>query len=208
MKIAKLTDLCAAASLFLVSSAGAMDGTAKLIDGNGKNAGSVELLETPSGVTKITIFATGLPIGWHGFHIHETGDCTAEEGFKSACGHLAGDRKHGIMDEGGPHPGDLPNQMVQENGVLAAEVFSTRLNMTNRGAAAVFDQDRSAVMIHSGPDDYTSQTSGAAGSRQDRVRGYREEVASIIRLSAQETCGIERSVGAGKIPIGCESVDW
>lgn len=165
MEIAKLTNLCATASLLLASSASAMDGTAKLIDGNGKNAGLVELLEASSGVTKITIIATDLPIGWHGFHIHETGDCNAEEGFKSAGGHLAGDRKHGIMDEGGPHPGDLPNQMVQEDGVLAAEVFSTRLNMTNEGAAAVFDQDGSAVMIHSGPDDYTSQPSGAAGSR-------------------------------------------
>jgi len=109
-----------------------MDGTSNLIDGNSKNIGSVELIETPSGVTKIAITATNLSQGWHGFHIHETGGCNPEDGFKSAGGHLAEDRKHGIVDEGGPHPGDLPNQMVQESGVLVAEVFTTRLNMTEK----------------------------------------------------------------------------
>ena len=90
--------------------------------------------------------ATGIPVGIHGVHVHRTGNCSAEE-FSSAGGHLAGDAQHDILVEGGPHPGDLPNAHVQENGVLAMEVFKSNLSMDQ-----MFDDDGSAVIIHAGDD--------------------------------------------------------
>ena len=134
--------------------------TATIINGAGENVGSANLRMTPSGVMIITASVSGLTPGWHGFHIHETGTCDPATEFKSAGGHLADGKEHGILVEGGPHPGDMPNQMVQESGVMVAEVFNHLLT-----ADLLFDADGSAIMIHSGRDDYQSQPAGEAGSR-------------------------------------------
>ena len=133
---------------------------ATIIDASGNNVGRANLRMTPSGKFLITASVSGLSQGWHGFHIHETGECDPATGFKSAGGHLADGKKHGVLVEGGPHPGDLPNQMVQEGGLLVAEVFADDLT-----EALLFDADGSAIMIHSERDDYQSQPSGAADSR-------------------------------------------
>lgn len=142
--------------------------TAALKSAEGGDVGRVTLRQTASGVIVVQATGTGLPPGEHGFHIHETGQCDASGGFKSAGGHLAGDRKHGVLVEGGPHPGDLPNVTVAGDGKLAAEFFLTRLEMDGNGwfdEVGLFDDDGSAVVIHSGPDDYRSQPSGASGDR-------------------------------------------
>jgi Cu-Zn family superoxide dismutase len=73
--------------------------------------------------------------------------------------------EHGVMAEGGPHPGDFPNVHVEENGVLQAEFFTDRLSMEEGGENTLFDEDGSAVVIHADPDDYSSQPSGEAGDR-------------------------------------------
>lgn len=141
-------------------------GEAVLKNRDGADTGRAFIRETPSGVVLVTISATGLPQGWHGLHIHETGECNPETGFKSAGGHLARNQKHGVLTKGGPHPGDLPNQMVKEGGTLVAEIYAPdTLKLTKEGPGAVFDDDGSAFVIHSGRDDYTSQPSGAAGER-------------------------------------------
>ena len=141
--------------------------TAALMDADGKQAGTVEFQATPSGMMLIAASAEGLPVGKHGFHIHETGKCDAADGFKSAGGHLAGDAEHGVLNEGGPHPGDLPNVTVAENRSLNAEFIVSRLSVEGGWfeEAGLFDEDRSAVVVHSGADDYTSQPSGDAGNR-------------------------------------------
>ena len=133
---------------------------ATMIDANGQNVGSANMRATPSGLVLITLSISGLTQGWHGFHIHETGACDPATGFQSAGGHLADGKKHGVLVEGGPHPGDLPNQMVQESGVLVAEVFTDRLT-----ADLIFDADGSAFMIHSERDDYQTQPGGESGDR-------------------------------------------
>ena len=63
--------------------------------------------------------------------------------------------------EGGPHPGDLPNAHVQDDGMLAVEVFSGGFDI----AEHLMDADGSAFIIHAGADDYESQPSGDAGGR-------------------------------------------
>lgn len=164
------TMLCAAAlaaSATTPAIAADPTATAALMDGDGKQAGSVEFRETASGILWVSVSAEGLPAGKHGFHIHETGQCDAAGGFKSAGGHLAGDAQHGILTEGGPHPGDLPNVTVASDGTLEAEFFVSALS-GERGwfdETGLFDEDGSAVVMHSDADDYASQPSGNAGSR-------------------------------------------
>src|SRR5690606_33779098 len=77
--------------------------SANMIDPEEKAVGTVTVKATPSGMLHVIIEMTDLPPGPHGFHIHETGQCTVEDGFESAGGHYAGDKEHGIESENGPH---------------------------------------------------------------------------------------------------------
>jgi Cu-Zn family superoxide dismutase len=138
--------------------------SATFIDANGKQIGTATLSETPNGVL-IKADLTGLPSGMHAFHIHEAGKCDAQDGFKSAGGHYAPrGAMHGYKHPDGPHAGDLPNQFVSEDGTLKAEVISHGTTLRD-GETTLFDDDGSALVIHSGTDDYQSQPSGDAGSR-------------------------------------------
>ena len=105
--------------------------TAKMMDQDGKETGTVTFKTTPSGKIWIIAEMAGIAAGAHGFHIHETGKCDAADGFKSAGGHYTGDMKHGVMTEGGPHAGDLPNVNASseergEGGILQRRVFARR----------------------------------------------------------------------------------
>ncbi|WAP68107.1 superoxide dismutase family protein [Jiella pelagia] len=123
--------------------------------------GTASFVPTPNGVL-IEADLQNLPDGTHGFHIHETGTCEGD--FTSAGGHYnPGDREHGYMSENGPHAGDMPN-IVAANGSAKVSVFNSKVTMTG-GEAPLDDEDGSALMIHSGADDYASQPSGDAGSR-------------------------------------------
>ena len=145
--------LCAAPALAQETTA-----TATLMDQSGAQVGTVTLTETASGLVHVRAEVTGAPEGEHGLHVHETGTCEGD--FTSAGGHLAGDMQHGVMVEGGPHPGDLPNLHVPTEGAITVEHFKSGLTMDQ-----VFDDDGSAVIIHAGADDYSSQPSGDAGDR-------------------------------------------
>ncbi len=120
-------------------------------------AGTVTFTEADGGVA-ITATVSGLTAGSkHGFHLHETGDCSAED-FTSAGGHYnpAG------VDHAGPdaeahHSGDLGNLEVGEDGTANYEATSSMLTLDELNGLA--------VIVHEGEDDLTSQPTGAAGSR-------------------------------------------
>ncbi|WP_232829536.1 superoxide dismutase family protein [Tropicimonas sp. IMCC34043] len=133
---------------------------ANVSDAEGNDLGQVSLTDTASGQVLVDIDLSGLPPGVHAIHLHETGDCSASD-FTSAGGHIAGDAKHGVMAEGGPHPGDMPNVTVAEDGTLKLQVFLPALSIEEM----IADADGAAFVMHSGQDDYVSQPSGDAGSR-------------------------------------------
>jgi len=136
---------------------------ANFVNGEGEEIGTAALSETPSGVV-INVEVTGLPAGEHGFHIHQTGSCETPD-FQSAGGHYAPrGNQHGFLVEGGPHAGDMPNQFIQEDGILRAHIRNDRVTL-GEGEGTLFDEDGSAFIIHADPDDYQSQPSGNAGSR-------------------------------------------
>ena len=134
--------------------------TATVHDRDGKRLGAVIIQDLPSGVALATLTLNSLPEGVHGIHLHETGDCSSED-FKSAGGHVAGDRKHGVLVDGGPHSGDMPNLTVKSNGVGEVEVFLPFLSVQND----LLDSDGSAFVMHQGLDDYESQPACDAGDR-------------------------------------------
>lgn len=63
------------------------------------------------------------------------------------------------MAEG--HVGDMPNIHVPASGELEIEILNTDLKLDY----GLFDADGAAIVIHAGPDDYTSDPAGNAGSR-------------------------------------------
>jgi Cu-Zn family superoxide dismutase len=133
---------------------------AEVSGAEGEIAGSVTLYETASGTVLARINLSGLPEGPHGIHLHETGDCSAAD-FSSAGGHIAGDQQHGVLAEGGPHPGDMPNMVAGADGLMKGDSFLPLLDLE----AMIADGDGAALIVHADPDDYSSQPSGNAGSR-------------------------------------------
>ena len=152
------------APLLALAAGPALAATATFVNTDGEEIGTAELTQTPNGVL-INVDVDGLSAGEHGFHIHETGACDPSDGFESAGGHYAGGMEHGYLVEGGPHPGDMPNQFVGEDGKLRAHAFNEHVSLEDDGDNPLFDDDGSALMVHSGADDYESQPSGDAGDR-------------------------------------------
>lgn len=133
--------------------------TAVLQDPDGKEVGKVTLTAVPTGLL-LDADLTALPPGTHAFHIHETGKCEPPD-FKSAGGHFNPDEdEHGLMNQAGPHAGDMPNIHVPENGKLRIEVLNQMTNLDG-----LLDDDGASIVIHEGPDDYKSDPAGHAGAR-------------------------------------------
>lgn len=137
---------------------------ADVIDANGKTVGMVMLRQTPTGVL-VSADIKGIPAGEHGFHFHEKGVCDPAQKFTTAGAHFAaGGSQHGLLVQGGPHGGDMPNQNVGADGLLITEVLNTGVSL-QPGPHSLFDADGTALVIHASPDDYTSQPAGNAGAR-------------------------------------------
>ena len=136
-------------------------GVAPIVDREGNEIGEVRLSEMQNGFVNVVVNVDGIPEGVHGVHLHETGDCSAED-FESAGPHISGDMQHGFDNAEGPHPGDLPNAHVQDDGVLAAQYMTDLITLDE---AMIFDEDGSALIIHSNSDDYQTDPGGNAGDR-------------------------------------------
>ncbi|OGV26266.1 MAG: superoxide dismutase [Legionellales bacterium RIFCSPHIGHO2_12_FULL_37_14] len=99
----------------------------------------------------------GLPVGLHGFHIHETPDC-GDHGM-NAGGHLDPSKTNthlGPYADG--HLGDLPVLATNSNGEATTPLLAPRLTTK--------DIQNHAVMIHEGGDNYSDNpTLGGGGKR-------------------------------------------
>jgi Cu-Zn family superoxide dismutase len=141
-------------------------GEATLVDAAGSRVGRAVLTQGPTGLL-IRIEAAGLTPGWHGVHIHATGQCDAP--FTSAGAHVNHGNPtapHGLLNAGGPDDGDLPNIFADSAGQVRAEVFTTRARIAREGPGQwLWDADGSAIVIHANPDDHASQPIGGAGAR-------------------------------------------
>lgn len=136
--------------------------TAPIADADGENIGLASIVEA-DGAVALNVSLSSMPSGEKALHLHTTGACDGP-GFKSAGGHLNPQSvTHGKLSETGPHFGDFPNITITEDGL--AEFSFPIVGSSEAALSHIFDEDGTAVMIHSGPDDYTSDPAGAAGPR-------------------------------------------
>jgi superoxide dismutase, Cu-Zn family len=135
-----------------------VDAVARLKDAEGDFVGVVRFhsdgdqVEVEADVQNVDVN----PGQFHGFHVHQTGKCDPEAvdpatgstvPFFSAGGHFnPGGSAHG------DHAGDFPVLLVHSDGHAEEEGFDTdRFKLSQ-----LFDEDRSAVIVHAGRDNYAN----------------------------------------------------
>ena len=123
-------------------------------------SGTVTFTETADGVL-VTADIARISPGKHGLHLHELGDCSAED-FTSTGGHFnPTDAPHGAPTDEARHAGDFGNIEIGEDGAGRLELTTTMLTVAD-GPNTVLGR---SVILHEGEDDLVSQPTGAAGGR-------------------------------------------
>ncbi|MSU91400.1 superoxide dismutase family protein [Rhodobacteraceae bacterium 2CG4] len=134
--------------------------SAEMTDADGNPVGTVTFTESGHGVL-VRAELQGLPEGWHGFHLHQTGSC--EPDFAAAGDHYnPADAGHGLLTGGAHHAGDLTNIWVGADGAAKADMFTTDVTLETSGEATLNDDDGTAVIVHENPDSY-GEDAGAGG---------------------------------------------
>jgi superoxide dismutase, Cu-Zn family len=110
----------------------------------------------------LVVEVRNVPPGPKAVHLHEFGDCSHPQA-ESAGGHWnPQDHPHGRLHHGEAHLGDIGNIDVAGDGTGRLE-FATREWTIGTGA----DNDilGKSIVVHEGPDDFTTQPTGDAGGR-------------------------------------------
>jgi superoxide dismutase, Cu-Zn family len=106
--------------------------------------GEVGLSQDREDQVEVRVKVHDLPPGFHGFHVHEVGQC--EPPFTSAGGHL------NLEDAFHPeHTGDMPVLLVNNDGTGEATFKTDRFALKN-----LSDEDGSAIIVHALPDNYAN----------------------------------------------------
>jgi|TARA_R100000501_G_C2606754_1_gene102321 Cu-Zn family superoxide dismutase len=138
--------------------------TVSLEPKSGSDLGGEVTFTQKDGEVTMEATITGLAEGQHAIHIHQKADCSAEDG-TSAGGHWnPTNEKHGKWGAAeGYHKGDIGNFEVDANGEGTVSMT------TDEWCIGCDDENKNivgkAIIVHDGVDDYTSQPSGAAGTR-------------------------------------------
>jgi len=123
--------------------------------------GEVYFEDVPDGVM-VYVYITDLPsfkagdppIGPHGFHVHENGDCAI--GDESTPFLAAGEHWNPTNQPHGNHAGDFP-VLFSNNGIAYMSFFTNKFSVSQ-----VIGK---AIIVHENPDDYRTQPAGDAGKR-------------------------------------------
>jgi len=135
--------------------------SAELLPRSGtKVHGKVQVYQAPDGIV-VGVDVRDISPGLHAIHVHEHGDCSAQDA-KSAGEHFnpAG-HKHGGPNSSERHPGDFGNFSVPKDGMAKVEIRikDSEKNFTWNQIIG------KSIVIHAGKDDLTSQPSGNSGDR-------------------------------------------
>ncbi len=131
---------------------------------SGSNVTGNAVFRQEDGIVTMVAIMSGLEPGTHAIHLHETADCSSDDG-KSTGGHWnPTGQPHGKWgDETGFHKGDIGNFIADEkgNGTISFTTDAWCIGCEDPAK----DILGKAIIVHQGTDDFTSQPSGAAGAR-------------------------------------------
>ena len=96
----------------------------------------------------------------HGFHVHETGDCSAPDASSAGAHFNPTGAPHGPAT-GPHHAGDLPNLLADDRGQAEVNLVLHELELGTGGPNDVLGR---ALIVHSQTDDYSTQPSGNSGA--------------------------------------------
>ncbi len=114
------------------------------------------------GTVSLELHLHGLPPGVHAVHIHEFGDCSAEDA-ASAGGHWnPTGAPHGRWGAEAFHLGDIGNVEADAEGHASLTLTTDLWSIGTGEANDIADR---ALVVHEKADDFTSQPTGAAGGR-------------------------------------------
>lgn len=130
---------------------------------------------------RITGQVRDLTPGPHGFHIHQNARGGCVPPYTSAGGHFdPGPSGNPDPDVNHPfHLGDIPNLVVDEQGVGALQATTSRITLSP-GPLSVFDADGSVVIVHAKPDQ------GIAGPAKSGVSGGPRIACGVIEVTPDE----------------------
>ena len=145
-----------------VSEAPAAQASADIEARSGSGVSGTATFEVVGDQVMLTLEISGASPGEHAFHLHEIGDCSADDG-TSAGGHWnPTEADHGQWGIDQFHLGDVGNLVVDEEGNASLTVAT---NLWSIGSGSDSDVVGRAVIVHAGVDDFTTQPTGDAGGR-------------------------------------------
>ena len=122
--------------------------------------GAVHFNQLADGTVDVQADLFGVPPGVHGFHVHETGDCS-NNGMAAGSHFNPMNMPHAAPDAASHHAGDFGNVTADAKGEVHAH-FNTRSITVREGTTSVIGH---AIILHANPDDLTTQPTGNAGAR-------------------------------------------
>ena len=163
MVLVLLVALMSGAGAGVAAAAAADKGVARLASADGKDVGTVELVETLAGVM-MTVTLKGVTPGIHGFHVMEFGKC---EGTFASAGNILNPlaAKHGLLSDEGPAMGDLPNLHVPASGELVVEFLGPFVTLAPDGDGSLIREGGTSFIIHEMADDHKTHPDGNSGAR-------------------------------------------
>lgn len=126
----------------------------------GSTVSGVVTFEVVENGVRVVADVKGLTPGKHGFHVHDYGDCSADDA-GSAGGHFNPSAMlHSMPTSEKRHAGDMGNLEADKDG--KAHLDYVDMAMTLTGEQTIVGR---AVIVHEKEDDLKTQPTGAAGAR-------------------------------------------
>ncbi len=129
---------------------------------SGSEVGGMAVFSENGGKVKVDISIEHATPGEHAVHIHEIGDCNAEDASSAGPHWNPTDAEHGKWGVPPYHLGDIGNIAVGDDG---RGTITLETDQWSLGTGQVDDVVGRAIVVHAGPDDFTSQPAGNAGAR-------------------------------------------
>lgn len=162
MSILRLTPLLAAVALGGCAHLAADPQASATLQATKGNAATGALTFVQHGDhVMVTGQVSGLKPGQeHGFHVHEVGDCSSGDGM-STKGHFNPDAQPHGPQHAAHHAGDLPALKADAQGRATVSFHLSGVTLT-AGPKSLVGR---GLIVHAGPDDYTTQPTGNSGAR-------------------------------------------